>query len=85
MTETSNNSIAQLRAQFWSSPNDSLLLRDCVAAAFHRNARWLWDHEKANTAPPRIRIGKLTLYRKQDVLNHWVVPVNGDPSAGSLK
>lgn len=85
MTETSNTSIPKLRAEFWSAPADSLLPRGCVAAAFHRNARWLWDHEKAGTAPPRIRIGALTLYRKQDVLDHWVIPVNVDSAAGSLR
>lgn len=84
MSETSNISSTQLRADFWSAPNDSLLPRDCVAAAFHRNARWLWDHERAGTAPPRIRIGRLTLYRKLDVLNHWVVPLNADSTERSL-
>lgn len=71
MSEFNLNYTDQLRTQFWEAPNESFLQRNCVAAAFYRSTRWLWEHEKLGTAPPHIQIGKLTLYKKEEVLKHW--------------
>ena len=71
MSDSNSNKTSQLRTQFWDAPIESLLPRNCVAAAFYRSTRWLWEHEKLGTAPPHIQIGNLTLYKKEEVLKHW--------------
>lgn len=80
MSETNSKYLTQLRIQFWEAPNQSLLQRNCVAAAFYRSTRWLWEHEKSGTAPPHIQIGNLTLYKKEDVLKHWSPESRTTPS-----
>jgi len=64
--------LENLHAEFWRSPDDALLTRACVAAGLRHSSRWLSQQEKAGRAPKRQRIGRFVVYRKRDVLAHWV-------------
>jgi len=56
---------------FWNAPSSALFPRATVAAALHHTVRWLAQQEARGCIPNRVRVGRLWLYRKEDVLRYW--------------
>jgi len=61
----------QLSLSFWTAPPAALFPRATVAAVLHHTVRWLAQQESLGCVPRRVRVGRVWLYRKADVLEYW--------------
>jgi len=61
----------QLSLSFWIAPPAALFPRATVAAVLHHTVRWLAHQESQGSVPRRVRVGRVWLYRKADVLEYW--------------
>ncbi len=59
---------AQLRAEFWSLPDDALVDRPTAGAAFYLEAVTMEKLAIKGGGPVYMRINRRALYRKRDVL-----------------
>ena len=61
-------STADLRAEFWRAPNESLLNRKTTAAGIGYTVGWLESVATTGGGPILTKIGRSVRYRKSDVL-----------------
>ena len=61
-------STADLRAEFWRAPNESLLNRKTTAAGMGYTVGWLESVATNGGGPILTKIGRSVRYRKSDVL-----------------
>ena len=59
---------ADLRAEFWRAPNESLLNRKTTAAGMGYTVGWLESVATNGGGPILTKIGRNVRYRKSDVL-----------------
>lgn len=64
-------SVAELRADFWRAPAQSLLDRKTAAAGMGYTVGWLEWTATHGGGPILTKIGRSVRYRKSDVLN-WL-------------
>jgi hypothetical protein len=66
--KTQKRTIAELRAEFWSAPDNAELPRDVTAAGICRSVGWMELKAHIGGGIPYRKVGRRVLYRKADAL-----------------